>query len=202
MTTQISTQGRIADTAQKIANFKNLEEGWHFGGGVTPSDATISQASALNDEAGRAGFTRTNAFPGIDGEIRVTAYHGSIYLELTIEPSGQVTYVLEHDDDEVVYEENLSIDEALERIRAFWGTIWPSSGLSIAVSTIPTRSVFKVSPSNPPTMVVEYPSLARIAYSIPVLPSVSILNGSTETYQEALRYFGTSTPEFFLTHAG
>jgi hypothetical protein len=61
-----------------------------------------------------AGFATTNAFLGLDGEIRLTAYHNSIYFELTIEPNGKIVLLLEKNDQEIDYEENISLDKACQ----------------------------------------------------------------------------------------
>jgi len=100
---------RISQTAKKIEDFALVQTGWHYGEGKTPKPEIITIALNLNDEFSKAGFARTNAFLGLDGEIRVTAYHDAIYFELTIEPNQQITFLLEKNDKEMSYEENISL---------------------------------------------------------------------------------------------
>jgi hypothetical protein len=110
---------RINITDEKIRGFNNLPVGWHYGEGVPPSDSTIKKAIALNMEAGGNGFTKTNAFPGIEGEIQFTVYKGQFYLEFTLEVDGTVTFLYEEADEEKDYQTGISFDEALNRIREF-----------------------------------------------------------------------------------
>lgn len=121
--------GRIAATTEKIREFKNLPQGWHYGRGIPPSDATIENAIELNIEAANNGFTKTNAFPGIEGEIQFTIYPGETYLEFTLEINGSITFLYEENGEEKEYRENLSFDEAIQKISNFKEKLWASSGL-------------------------------------------------------------------------
>lgn len=91
---------RARQTAEKIRSFRELPTGWHYGNGNAPSDETIQKALTLNSELALSGFSKTNAFPGIEGEIQVTAYHGPLYLEFTIEPDKGITFIYEHNGEE------------------------------------------------------------------------------------------------------
>src|SRR5258708_32738608 len=91
----------INQTVQKIVSFKSLPVGWHYGDGVPPTDEMVKKALMLNAEAAKAGFGKTNAFPGIEGEIQITAYHESTYLEITVELDGSVSFVYEEADQEI-----------------------------------------------------------------------------------------------------
>jgi len=110
---------RISQTAKKIEDFTLVQSGWHYGEGKTPKPEIITMALTLNDEFSKAGFTKTNAFLGLDGEIRVTAYHDAIYLELTIEPNEQITFLFEKNDKEMSYEENISLDKVRQCIKIY-----------------------------------------------------------------------------------
>lgn len=68
----------------KILSFKSLKKGWHFGEGVEFNESIIQKAILLNTEAKKAGY-RTNAFPGINGEVQVTCSFYELSLEFTIE---------------------------------------------------------------------------------------------------------------------
>ncbi len=196
------THERIEQTAEKIMGFRQVQPGWHYGSGTQPSQETIDKALQLNAEASRAGFTETNAFLGIDGEIQVTAYHGPIYLELTVEPDGEVTFAFEQGDEEMAYEENLSLQEARERIGKFRGITWVSFGLSIRATTIPKKDASKVLLFDHPAMVAEYPSLTKSAFYKQAQVSVDISKHITGTSPGRSLSSGTYLPNVFLNSAG
>jgi len=148
---------RISQTAKKIEDFTSVQSGWHYGEGKTPKPEIITMALTLNDEFSKAGFTKTSAFLGLDGEIRVTAYHDAIYLELTIEPNEQITFLLEKNDEEMSYEENISLDKVRQYIEELREIIWSSSALSTGTTTIPTKNASPALPLNHQAMAVESP---------------------------------------------
>ena len=183
---------RIRQTAEKISGFKQLQNGWHYGEGAPPTDETVNVALALNQEAAAVGFTKTNAFPGIEGEIQVTIYHGPAYLEFTIEPNGRIALVREHDQQEIESEENLSLSSALAKIRSLKGLLWVLSESSIRSTTTQTPELLRVWPSNPPAAVAAYPSLTR-GVSEKVAPrSANMLSDITKVFLESQPFFGKS----------
>lgn len=181
---------RIRRTAEKISGFKHLQYGWHYGEGAPPSEETINSALALNQEAAAVGFTRTNAFPGIEGEIQVTIYHGPAYLEFTIEPDGRIALVREHDQQEVESEENLSLSGALARIRSLKGLLWVLSESSIRSTTTQTPGLLRVWPSNPPAAMAAYPSLTKSVSETVAPLSANISSDITKVFLESRPFFG------------
>jgi hypothetical protein len=145
---------------------------------MPPTDDVLETAMLLNCEAGIRGFTKTNAFPGISGEVQVTIYHGEHYLEFTIEPNGSITFVYEENDEEKVYEEDLSFSEAIKRVDSFKERIWASLGLSTRNIMIPIKSGLTAWPSNLPVPMVESPSLKESAPYEQVRASASTSKGS------------------------
>jgi hypothetical protein len=115
MSILVATQESLTQTTAKILSFGELPVGWHFGGGVPPAKETIAAALHLNREAEASGFDKTNAFPGIEGEIQVTAHLGALCLEFTIERDGGITFVKEKGGQEIAYESGLTLDEAIGR---------------------------------------------------------------------------------------
>jgi hypothetical protein len=191
---------RISQTTQKIKSFRDLPVGWHYGSGVPPTDETIRKALLLNAEAGFAGFRKTNAFPGTDGEIQVTAYHESIYLELMLELDGRVIFIYEHNDKEIAYE-GLTLNEAIARIRTFRGLTWALSGLSTSGTTTPIKSDSQASPSNLLATGVESPLLIQSASYEPGAVFVSTSKDTTQTLLEHPQFSGTSPLKYFLKTA-
>lgn len=109
----------IEETEDKIRGFVMLPDGWHYGEGRAPSKMVIYQALLLCTEARSIGFDESNAFPGIEGEIMITFYLGTTYLELSLENNGTITFVHEEDTKEIKYEEGLSFDEVVSRLEDF-----------------------------------------------------------------------------------
>jgi hypothetical protein len=191
MISQTLAPGRVAQTAKKITGFEQLQPGWHYGGATPPTQHSIDLALSLNVAIWYAGFRRTNAFPGVDGEVRVTGYHGTIYLECTVELNGHITLVLEQDDREVMYREGLSMNEAFAELSKLRGITWASSGSSIRATTTPTEDVSQASHSDIPlTEVASQPLKKSVAYGS-VEASANILLGSTTPYRALRLYSGS-----------
>jgi hypothetical protein len=106
-------------TELKIQGFKELESGWHYGEGISFGQAVTDDAIALIKEANHLGFYETDAFPGVNGEIMVTIYFKSHYLEFIVEPNGSVTFSHEEGNEEVSYYEGLSISDAKLKIKEY-----------------------------------------------------------------------------------
>jgi len=177
------------DTTQKIKGFLRLPKGWHFGKGVAPSEAIAEIAVALAAEAVAKGFRATDAFPGTDGEIQVTAYHGSKYLEFTIDVHGSITFVHEDNEQEIDFERMLSIRNALQKIP--WmprESEWHLSGLSTVTTMIRKGVGSQALPSNPLAMGVESLLSTKLVSTTLGYLSASMLEDSTQD---------TTRPQFF-----
>jgi len=121
---------------EKLKSFSGLRDGWHFGEGFSPTDDTIRMAAVFIERASLA-LMKTDVFPGAYGEIQVSIYFKNYYLEFIIELSGNVTFVLERDDIELKYIEDLSFNSALEELSAFRKQLCNySSGLSTQITSI------------------------------------------------------------------
>lgn len=76
----------------KIDSFASLPIGWDYGQGVPASVNTVSLARDLYYELTQLGFTRTEAFPGTDGGIQLTAYEVDLqHIVVIIKPSGEIS---------------------------------------------------------------------------------------------------------------
>jgi len=201
MSIQDFTYGHIEDTANRITAFRQIQSGWHYGRGTPPSQATVDSALKLNLEAWCAGFSKTNAFLGTDGEIRVTAYHGPFYLEVTVETSGKVTLVFEQGDKEMAYETNLSVHEAIAQIRKLRGLTWALSELSTSTTMTTIKDVSKASRSSHPVTEVASLSSMRIASFEQAPASASTLRDITKANREPRLFSGTYIPSLFLRSA-
>lgn len=94
------------ETEAKLQRFKELKQGWHYGEGKPVNPACLQKAITLNQILGPT--VKTNAFPGIWGEVVLAIYVQNHYLEFTFESDGTTTFCHEEDDKEVCYRESLS----------------------------------------------------------------------------------------------
>jgi hypothetical protein len=188
---------RIYRTAKKIFGFLLVQPGWHYGGGKTPKPEIINVALTINDELSDAGFTKTNAFLGVDGEIRVTAYHSSMYFEATIEPNEQITFLFEQNDVEIDYEENASLNKVRQYIGNLREKLWSSSASFIKATMIPTRDDSQALLLNHQVMAVESPSLMQSAFRKQTPAFVNILKNTTKASPGIPLFSGISTPKYF-----
>jgi hypothetical protein len=120
-------------TASKIDSFSQLPQGWHFGEGGPLGLSTIQKAIKLHIKAKMCGL-QTDAFPGFNGEIQVSCYHGQETLTFTIEETGVISFLFERGTEEIEHAENLSVEWALDKITENVGTIV----CDLSDSSIPT----------------------------------------------------------------
>ncbi len=103
----------IDNATIKIASFRELLPGWNFGEGVAPTERVIELATKLNAEAAVHGFDKSDAFPGINGEILLLFVIGEESVELTIESDESITCVVEFGSVETERDEGLSFEDAI-----------------------------------------------------------------------------------------
>lgn len=103
-------------TIEKIQSFSNFTQGWSFGEGVSFTPTILLKATQLIKTAHALGFTETDAFPGLNGEVMVTIYLGADYWEFTLEPDETITFAYEKDDETILYEEGLPFEFAVSSI--------------------------------------------------------------------------------------
>lgn len=103
----------------KIRSFSELMTGWHFGEGGPISDEVIAVTLELSKYARGLDFSEIDAFPGANGEILLTIYHGTHVLELTIEPDLSIDAVIEVENIEISEKEGLSVIGAKEEVQRF-----------------------------------------------------------------------------------
>ena len=142
----IQDKPRPHRTERKIEGFQTKQYGWHYGEGVAFAGATLDRAISLHREVLRQDSFRTNAFPGLRGQVLVTVYRGNHYLEFSVEPDGTVAFLHEVDDQEIDYREQLAREEIRVIISQFGEEIWTQSGSSAQSFMIKTwvdsRAVF------------------------------------------------------------
>jgi len=102
-------------TEQKILDFSTLSRGWHFGNGMPPSKSAIETALSINSFAQSLSL-RTDAFPGIDGELQIRCYNETDTIEITIEADNTITYALDRAGEEMLYLERLSFQDVIKQL--------------------------------------------------------------------------------------
>ncbi|HET6402842.1 MAG TPA: hypothetical protein VFH95_15765 [Candidatus Kapabacteria bacterium] len=170
---------------KKISSFAELKKGWHFGEGVGPTNKIIRDALALHREILMRGFSKTGAFPGVGGEIRLTIYdyngENNEYHEFTFESNGTLTYVHEAEGKEDVELPDLDLDNVrkilaeLKTSKFEWFSSELSQENSTWISTI-NRQNFKTWPSKRP--MAESPFSLKIVQSNEATQYVIISGGS------------------------
>lgn len=85
----------LTDTLLKIHSFDELKSGWHFGEGNGPKKETVKLAEKICQMLHVELFCRVDAFPGIWGEIQVTAYPEDFFMEFNILENGAIELVVE-----------------------------------------------------------------------------------------------------------
>lgn len=180
----------IAETIKKVSDFAALSEGWHFGEGGPPSEEMRRRAVFLLRAAHVFfGIDRTNAFPGVRGQIQVTFYHAERMLELTLETDGTVTIAEDEGDREIVFEEGASDAEAFASLREFSQRIWATSESSTESITIQNVTISPVWRSTFPAT-NRYLSFTRVVPSPRVVEFVNILHGTIVSRPESRRSTG------------
>lgn len=82
-------------TIEKINSYRSLPKGWHYGEGQAISNEVIECALSIQKGLKEQGLGFTDAFPGLNGEVRVTAYKDDFYLEFTVEEPDEIQFCLE-----------------------------------------------------------------------------------------------------------
>ena len=179
----------------KITDFLNLSVGWCYGEGTGFSVTVVDTAKQLITSLLSYGFNTLDAFPGLNGEIRVTAYVQAHYLEFTIENKDSITFVYEVDDKEQVYQENLGFCECIEQIKKLKHLCNSYDSFIQDIST-KTKTDSKVSRFSLPQQTEVF---LYFAQAVPWKPAVNIASTygtTTQTSVESRPYFGYLTRQF------
>jgi hypothetical protein len=117
------------NTDEKILDFADVPQGWHFGEGDSISAGAIRDAAKLHEAFLLNGFYETDAFPGLAGEVRVTAYHKNQYFEFTREINGEWSFIYELDGAIEEELDCLTMAQAQEIIKNASINIWNTSDI-------------------------------------------------------------------------
>ena len=159
-------------TVRKIESFAELRAGWHFGEGGPISRDRISVAKEFHNTLISLGFTTTDAFPGVNGEIMLAAYVGQRCIEIVIEADDTISLVYEESGQTLLEAGGLTADAARSHLRKIAEAIWNTHASSIHGYTIYSENVLRASRSRTAPEGVS-PLFRTDAWPNPMRPYVS-----------------------------
>lgn len=159
-----NTTEYVSPTRQKIESFRSFPRGWHYGEGVPLSRRSCDIGLELLDEMLSLGLTRTDAFPGQDGGLMITAYHAGHCLEVMIESDGSQHITHEFDGEDVWTGEGNGKALIRQRAKEILDLVWPSPVWFIQNTMIAHVDASSVWRSGTPPMEAGRPSLTQHAW--------------------------------------
>jgi hypothetical protein len=173
---ELSSAFPISSTATKILSFRDLVPGWHYGSGGPIGAPVIAAATQLYWSLTQNGFNNTDAFPGANGEIQLTAYHTAFdgtrrYIGIMIEPTGELSLVYEVDGKDGIPPIEAgdigTIKGAIQKIaRDIVGRQWSSSDIFTQKTLITIEAASQKLPSKKQARMVAPLSLVEDALTI------------------------------------
>jgi hypothetical protein len=144
----------------KIESYRHLRAGWSFGVGEPFKGAVIDQAIKLANSGLEMGLTAADAFPGPEGEVRVTFYYGgkAHYFECTICAPNQIDFVYESNGVVEVEKDGLTLEVAKEVLLETWTSLWSTFASLTHSTTTLSWGAFKTSLSSLQQPIVKYQS--------------------------------------------
>jgi hypothetical protein len=183
---------RLRYVEDKIIAFAKLSQGWHFGRGHAPSNSVRVAAINIVKSGTMHGLWRTNAFPGAEGSILVSFKQDEHLIEIEIDEECKVTFSYDRGQEEVDFEEDLTVAQAIEKLTSHAKTICTSAPYTLSISTN-SMAVSTAWLSNPP-MMEERRYFAVVVHSKPQEESASISVSSTQGSPRTPQFTGGSTP--------
>lgn len=183
----------INETRGKLIGFAFLPNGWHFNEGIPAKEHTLRTALTLLGELEEVGFTRTDAYPGGDGSVMISAYELPDSYDFSIRPSGAITVTHDRGDEELFYQEKMKEEEVREKIKEFGlSTCHTPDYLILGTTTAVTTDDLKATPFR--TLRTDQVSQSLISTVPDVNPVifVSTLPSSTKTLPGRRSSFGRS----------
>ena len=100
----------------QIQSFARLPDGWHFGEGRSATESAVTAALAIDRLLWIGNAHEVETFPGVDGGILLSGYHGAHTLELRCGPSGRIDLLHEVGDAIVDDRHDISSEEVSEYV--------------------------------------------------------------------------------------
>jgi hypothetical protein len=121
------------------------------------------------------GYASTDAFPGVKGDVQVTAYELPHFYEFNVELNGRITVIHEFNSKELSYDEGLSLSATFQKIEEFAFEKCDYSDLSTQTISMSPSADFPVKLSETPQTAAESRYLTEIARRPPQAKFVLIL---------------------------
>jgi hypothetical protein len=182
-------------TAEKINLFSTLPERWHYGSGAAPRRDTVESALWWNSKVIHAGFDKTDAFPGVNGEIMVTGYAGPHYIEVLIEPSLRIDLVYEMGNQEQIHLERATALDAYKTLEKIaWGICNTSAYSTLGILTANAMSLKAL---HSKYTMMELPSFSDPALKPPNQLSVNTFEHFMPAWVASRPYSGFSINRYY-----
>lgn len=191
-----------SNAARKLAAFKNLPNGWNYGRGRPIRNDVYEIATKLLAYINDLAISKTDAFPGSDGDVCITAYRFAHYLEVTVEVDLTISVSYEVNDMEISSKEGMLLDEAKKELRGAAGKIWALSDLSTQPTTMQLKTNSITWHLRNPQMEPALPLSAWSVLKAPGGTSVTMSGHSTPEYRESPRFFGNSMNQIYQVDTG
>ncbi len=120
----------VPRASAKLNSFRSLPKGWHYGQGDAIANDVLTNAEKVVRYLVMSGFSRTDAFPGVGGEVQVTGYNGGNFLSVDVNTDGSFDVRHEADGRECCYEDGVVWPDVKDAINKVAIEIWGTSALS------------------------------------------------------------------------
>ncbi len=184
----------------KLIGFAYLSNGWHYNQGVPAKEHTLKTALMLLSGLEEAGFHYTDAYPGIDGSVMISAYDLPDSYDFNVKPSGLITVAHDRESDDLFYQEGMTVDGALGKIKDFGASKCHTSDYLISgTTTAGSTDDLKATPSRTQKTAQEFPSLTSIAPDVNPAVFVNTLPTFIIRPLERQSFSGKSRTSLFQT---
>ena len=109
----------FSETIKLLDEFTELPAGWNYGEGSSISKPKVELGKSWLAFFRQAGFSRFNAFPGVDDEIRLRIYHQELMLDLFFETEKSVDITVRKGKEVLSYDESATPVRQKEIINSF-----------------------------------------------------------------------------------
>lgn len=149
---KLIAQPRMDATAEKIRSFEGLKAGWNFGEGDAISAKEVDRALLALAVVRQFGLSINDAFPGLDGEVKVTSYKDDYYVQYIVSPNAVSTIIAYRGNALLHRIRDIPDSEARKRLAAIAGEIWNTSDLLTSRNTTTFGAIKLIPlPSSDPT---------------------------------------------------